>query len=339
MEGSEEVVNENAFNNVIPLRARVFISCGQRKDSDETKIAQDIASKLTTMGFDPYVAVMEQSPRGVKENIFARLSESEYFLFIDFKRDRLCQLESGELKDTNSHRGSLFANQELAIASYLDIPCITFQEQGIRQLDGILGFVQANCITFVDRNDLQNKVETIVSQKVEKGDWNPRWRNELSLEAPVSAPNILSKETGQSIDWYHLPVKNNHRNRYARNCLVYVLRIMDTVNRKEIYSPNVELLWSGAVEAQPKHVLPQKAAKVYAFFVNHDKSIIEFLEAPSRSTEPEYQIPDLKAGSYLITYTVISENFNQVTRTYKLDFGGRYDSVTFAPYDGSSPNE
>ncbi len=59
------------------LRARVFISCGQNKDSEEPKLADEIRIKLTTLGFDPYVAVAEQSLRGLKENLFERLSQSE----------------------------------------------------------------------------------------------------------------------------------------------------------------------------------------------------------------------------------------------------------------------
>lgn len=70
------------------LRARVFISCGQSKGSDEPKMAEEISKRLTDLGFDPYVAVAQQSLRGPKENIFEQLSRSEYFLFVDFKRER-----------------------------------------------------------------------------------------------------------------------------------------------------------------------------------------------------------------------------------------------------------
>jgi hypothetical protein len=43
-----------AGNNV---KARVFISCGQNKDSDEAIIAEKIAARISDMGFEPYVAV------------------------------------------------------------------------------------------------------------------------------------------------------------------------------------------------------------------------------------------------------------------------------------------
>jgi len=135
------------------VKSRVFISCGQRKDNEELAIANQIADKLDKMGFEPYIAVGEQSLKGVKENIFKRLEESEYFLFIDFKRERLFKTNE-EFVDTNDHRGSLFSHQELAIATFLDYEVLAFQEKGVKKDDGILGFIQANCIPFSKRRNL-----------------------------------------------------------------------------------------------------------------------------------------------------------------------------------------
>ena len=55
------------------LQARVFISCGQQKGTDEVEIAHNIAEKLEKMGFEHYIAVEEQTLKGMKENIFQRL--------------------------------------------------------------------------------------------------------------------------------------------------------------------------------------------------------------------------------------------------------------------------
>ena len=55
------------------VRARVFISCGQQRDTVEEKIADEIRAKLDSMGFESYVAVTEQTLKGVKENILSSL--------------------------------------------------------------------------------------------------------------------------------------------------------------------------------------------------------------------------------------------------------------------------
>jgi hypothetical protein len=153
-------------------RARVFIGCGQAKGSDEEITAAAVASRLERLGFDPYVAVQEQTLRDLKENIFEQLAKSEYYIFVDFKRE--------ELAKTNPPvcRGSLFSHQELALASYLEIPLLAFQESGVKQDDGIIRFLEANSISFTDRNLLPN----VIADKVQERGWDPHWKNELVLE-------------------------------------------------------------------------------------------------------------------------------------------------------------
>ncbi len=69
------------------LKAKVFISCGQRRKSEEVQIANEISERLARLDYDPYLAVQQQSLRGVRQNIFQELETSEYFLSIDFKRE------------------------------------------------------------------------------------------------------------------------------------------------------------------------------------------------------------------------------------------------------------
>jgi hypothetical protein len=152
------------------MNARVFVSCGQNRESNELETARSIAARLTSLGFLPYVASEEQTLRGLKDNIFAHLAASEYFVFVDLKRERF--------KDTDECRGSLFSHQELAIASYLDIDVLAFQEAGVKQLDGIMGFLQANVIQFTDRHLLPN----VIADKVLERGWQPNWRRALEIK-------------------------------------------------------------------------------------------------------------------------------------------------------------
>ena len=119
---------------------------------DEIQVANGIAARLEKLGFDPYIAVAEQTLRGLRENIFEQLRKSEYFLFVDFKRELLVSMESQVC------RGSLFSHQELAIASFLNIDVLAFQEKGVKQTDGLLQFLQTNCISFTDKHTLPSVV-------------------------------------------------------------------------------------------------------------------------------------------------------------------------------------
>jgi hypothetical protein len=67
--------------------ARVFISCGQRPD--EIGIAERVAKILEKLRLEAYVALTDQRLRSVPENIFERLRNTEYFLFIDFCREKI----------------------------------------------------------------------------------------------------------------------------------------------------------------------------------------------------------------------------------------------------------
>ena len=66
-------------------KTKIFISCGQKKDSVERNIAKQIEDRLINLGFDTYLALEQHTLRGLKENIFKHLMDSEYFLFVDFR--------------------------------------------------------------------------------------------------------------------------------------------------------------------------------------------------------------------------------------------------------------
>ncbi len=163
-------------------RARVFISCGQSKHSSEIETARNIARRLGDMGFLPYIAVEEQSLRGLTENIYRQLSESEYLVFVDFKREKLVPRDQEQgIIDAKGlqNRGSLFSHQELAIASFLGIELLAFQEKGVKPDDGIIRFLQANAIPFSDRELLPS----VVADQVRQRGWNPTHGMNLLLNA------------------------------------------------------------------------------------------------------------------------------------------------------------
>ncbi len=146
-------------------KARVFISCGQRNDR-EKKIGFEVEDFFKNKGFITYFAERVHSPEALTENIFSNLKASEYFVFIDFKREKL---------DDNNHRGSLFVNQELAIATYLKIPNLGFHEHGVVR-EGIANYQIYNTISFKDVNDILDHL------KVETQNWDVNSVNELLID-------------------------------------------------------------------------------------------------------------------------------------------------------------
>jgi hypothetical protein len=308
------------------LRARVFISCGQNKASEELSLASDIKDRLTALGFDPYVAVGEQSLRGLKENLFAQLNNSEYLVFIDFKRERL--------EGQDCHRGSLFSHQELAVASFLEIDVLALQERGVKQDDGILGSIQANAILFSRRKTLPDLVAKHVQRRMDALKWDPLWRNELALTREpgyfADANQVPLEKLGR---FFHIGVHNRHRRKIAMNCCVYLEKATSLDPRVEIPVKTVELKWEGYMLPNA-HVQPGKVRKFDAFWILHDQ--------PSQPKfnmfcDASYFYPRIAAvGRYELTYLVVADNFPPARRSFILTLSSLLDKTSLEPM--SSPN-
>jgi len=290
------------------MKTRVFVSCGQSTDTDEFELANRIGRLLDSLGYDPYVAVAEQTLRGVKENIFARLSESECFVFVDFKR---------EVLPDGSHRGSLFSHQELSIAAYLEKPLIAFQEQGVR-LEGVLAFVQGNCTKFSNRDELLPMIADRVSKN-----WRSDWRDQITI---VRDPNQFADALhmhpqfpqGRPVRYFHLEVRNEHFSKTSFNTYAYLERIIDTKTGKPVDLKLVEFKWRGVVF--PNVVIPyQSSRELDAFLVYHDSPAKLRLGA---STDSPEHVKALQPGDYELTFVVHSQNFAVSHSTFRLHAGG-----------------
>jgi hypothetical protein len=317
------------------IRARVFISCGQQRNSDEIRIAQEIADRLTDMGFDPYIAVAEQTLKGVKENIFRRLAESEYLIFVDFKRDRLADVINGTLTDRGVHRGSLFSNQELGISTYLGTECLAFQEQGVVELDGILRFIQANCMKFDNRSSLGDMVANKVREKIDKKQWDPTWRYELRLRRRDSkeyVPAYIGGDKSNLGRYFHIEVQNLHRAQIAHDCTAYIERIKNLATGQETVPDLVELKWKG-YKGLSASIPPQKSRYLDAFNIRlaMPKRINLGINVGAVDYTGFFQTNILwQSYDCDLDYVVFSDNFATVRQTFGLRVGSELDDVEFS---------
>lgn len=285
-------------------RARVFISCGQTKGSDELKVAHDIQDKLEAAGFDTWIAVDVHSLRGLRENIFEQLTNSEYFVFVDFKRDKL--------QGSNHCRGSLFSNQELALASYLEIPAVIFQESGVKERDGILQCLQGNATVFTNRRDLPK----LVAQRIVREGWNPRHRNELFLERDAKQYFDHLQTSGDTGRFYYIAVHNLHRSRTATDCYAYLEKAIALDSKSKIQFRSVEFKWAG-YNYPSVNIPPRNERSFDAFFILHsDPTRLQFRTfSDSRECIPQIQ----GKGKYQLDYLVVSENFPPGTNLSSLE--------------------
>ncbi len=297
------------------LRAKVFISCGQRADSGERDIANRIAARLSDEGYDAYVALEQQNLRGVKENIFPELESSEYLLFIDFRREPLADSES----EPPVCRGSLFSHQELAVAAFLDLEVIAFQEERVKRDDGLIGFLQANCIPFSDRHTLPS----VVLDTVRTRGWRPDWKRQLKLERDesefVDAWDLNREHLRR---FFHVGVRNLDHRRHATNCYAYLESVIHLDTARELPLETIEFKWEG-YKAPNATILPGASRNFDAIVAPHkDPAKPQF----SLFTDSTRFVPPIAGpGSYRVSFLVISDNFAPTRGNFLLEVAHRLD--------------
>jgi hypothetical protein len=296
-------------------RTKIFISCGQREE--EMKYIKEIEDYLVSIGYGVYIAKKQQTLEGLKENIFKELYDSEYFLFVDFKREKL-YCDKGE-----EFRGSLFTNQELAIASFLHMPFIGFREKGIKKLDGISQFIQANMKEFDNRKELINLVKEEIKY------FDKDWKNELQAEAITGLDPFLSG-TNEQARFFHVKIINRHKDKIARNCYAYLEKIKD-INDNRIFDLwSIEIKWSGYVYPNAS-ILPKMQRNFDAFYIKHNNPKTLHFNLFSDSTRSYPRI--IKSGKYEFTYLVISDNFRPVRAKFLLELNPILDDTKFTKID------
>jgi hypothetical protein len=283
------------------MRAKVFVSCGQRLG--EKPHIDKIKEILSKEGYNAYFAIEQRSIEALTNNVYRELSDSEYFLFIDFKRE----LVEG---DTHVHRGSLFCHQELAIASFLKIETIGFQQKGVKR-EGILDAIQLNCFEFTNAAELPG----LISNAIKSQKWNSRWKKLLSL-------NRDPLERGGKQDdlpyIYHVDVLNQHCRKAAINCVAYLHRVKRIRTGEHIPVQKFELKWAGT-RIPYVTILPNERRSFDAFYITPEEPTkLKWKDFSHADTEKVCAIVE-GAGNYELTYLVASFNFPLMEATFELE--------------------
>jgi len=145
--------------------AQVFVSCGQH-DPEERAAAHAIREQLRAAGFEVYVAVAAQSIEDVNSGIIRQLKRSDYYVFIDFVHESI----------GDSSRGSLFTNQELAIAYFLGFERVLFFQHRSVKREGLLRYMGSNATAFSDAGQLAELVLDAFSAR----EWTPTYSRHLA---------------------------------------------------------------------------------------------------------------------------------------------------------------
>jgi hypothetical protein len=307
------------------MSARIFLSCGQGS-SKEMELAETIKERIEDeLHFIVYVARMDHSLNSLTQNIFEKIDDSEYFLFIDFRREQITpnrtRVDGG---DHPVYRGSLFTNQELSVAAFLrDIDILGFQEEGVKELDGMLRYLQINCDIFSVRDSLPD----LIIRKIREASWNPNWRNELKMEyiAEGIPARVITNTNPAEYDthtFYHFKVSNLNARKVALNCSAYIEKI-ETEGIPQ-YTPSLaELKWKNQVQ-DSLSIPPGESRLLDAYRIPSNR---EWIMLAINTHLIDYQgLPleyILREGVHVITYVIYSENFSPTRIKIRITKNGR----------------
>jgi hypothetical protein len=214
------------------VAGKAFISCGQRPGA-ERSTAEEIAKLLRDkFGLNTYLAFKIQGLEDIM-TITKELRSSDYYLFIDFKR---------ETNNASELACSLFTHQELALAHHLGFQeMIALQQEGI-PFEGFIKYVLSNPEQFSNEKDLLEKIEKLVKER----GWNPNYsRNLVISELLVTEPLSYIDHTGKEMQRIGQARVENKRSDVAAVDTICILDSFE-LDGKKLPSPDRSYLkWAG----------------------------------------------------------------------------------------------
>jgi len=269
-------------------KATVFISCGQRNETE--KKFGNWLERYFKPKYDVYFAEEVHSSKPLLTSIFSALRESEYFVSFNPYRE--------ETRDV----GSVFVQQEIAIAAFLKMQMISFHERGVSKIEGIASGLHLNSIEIKEPDDMKYHLDKKTK------DWDPTSKNQLFLEFdnPHTNVQISNHPTKPLSNWYHISVFNGSSYEHAKSCRAYVETIEDLDKKQMVpLQYKLELIWSG-IGSPSVSITKQKTRDFDAIYTIQGSKLWQF---QSLQTSTVYKYPNLGDGRYKITYLVVSDNF------------------------------
>ncbi len=299
------------------MPGKIFISCGQGSD-EERQVAAQVKTWLNNNGYNPYVAVETQSIQDVNTSIISNLKTSDYYIFIDFAREQI-----GTNNGNPIFRGSLFTNQELAIAYVLEFQEVLYLQQENVKLEGIGKYLLSNAIPFTSKIDVPSIVEDVIVQK----GWNTSYSRHLTLGLPRYAGVFqYGDHTGVSTDHiWHLLIKNFRYDIAAFDSVVRLNAIVDP-NGNVVQSRDRNFLkWAGKKTAYSATILPRDECNIDLFAL--DESNNSLLRLHSEEDNPPRQPIITAPGTYILKYQLFSKGFPLLEFDVQLILTGHYSTT------------
>lgn len=166
----------------------------------------------------------------------------------------------------------------------------------------------------------------------ETKDWDNESVNELYLsydpETTTKDTTLIDVPNRPLSDWYHIVIENRNKSKHAFSCIGYITKIKNLDSGQAFNPPTNEIIWAGIGDISV-NIMANGKRELDAFYVRRDNEFIHFHQRRLGTTNPKYRLPDLPKGKYLITYTIISNNFPMVSKDFRIIYDDTQSNIYF----------
>jgi hypothetical protein len=308
------------------MPAKVFISCGQKTD-EERRTARRVAELFSAAGFEPYAAIEVQTITELNASIITELKNSDYFVFINFRREMIWP------NTDRPYRGSLFTNQELSIAYALGFDhMILLNESGVRR-EGVHEFIVANAPEFRRHDEIESILAAAIKQ------WSKdysrqlhladlRWSRDVEYDdgfsgivSAIAPEKPLFKRRQRML---LAKIRNSRSGKSAANTIAR-LKSIQKEGTPPIPAPDRSPLKASGINGYSHIIWPDSDENFDLFAIHLDCPREVFLNSAHdfRSRHPIIS----QVGRYELDYEVFSEGFPLLGFRIHLDVNERADDT------------
>jgi hypothetical protein len=303
------------------MPAKVFISCGQA-----TLAEQEMADKLKEwfeekkQGYTGYVATAVPTIPEVNAEILSHLKSSDYFLFINFERETV---NPRDPTDPMFRRGSMYTNQELAVAVAFGFDKLILLNQESVRPEGILAYMGVNTKTF---NSI-NEVLDLVQANVSKWGWENTFSRHLTIKEIKLHNEIvgygdhttfdqLGYPSGRPDRIAHIELHNGRADIAAINCAMRLVSIQQSGLSKQDNFDQGRLKAMGRL-GYDQAIWPKSSGSFDLFAIHKDHYPDIYLHSENDILPRTPIIREF--GSYTLTYEIYAPAFPKLTFEVHLD--------------------
>jgi hypothetical protein len=287
------------------MPAKVFISCGQASP-EERSVAQSLSAWFVSQGFLPYVAIETQSILDLNAGIVGELRTSDYYVFVNFRREKIRQ----------GYRGSLFTNQELAMAYALGFEhMLLLNQKGVNR-EGVIQFMVSNTPEFVAHVDVLHFVQVAVAA----ARWRPDYTRHLDVAGHDFSSFGYTDHTGtRHVLALHVRIRNSRSDIGAVDAILRLSGLTDP-DGHAVESPDKSRLKARGRPGYSQTIWPRSEGCYDLLAVDKSSQTKVYLHS-ELDVLPRNPIIT-RPGRWFLDYEVFSQGFPRLAFRVELELTG-----------------